>query len=92
MKRKITLLMIAWALAMTFQLTAQAKSTYVGGGRYTCEGDTARCAQVRQGNAAQERQKRVERAEREEKADRYARKLKEHQERLNRPTGAEPRR
>lgn len=82
-------LVVIWALTTSYHLSGQAQTTYVGGGRFACHGDSARCAQVKQNNGSQERQKQAERGEREEKADRYVRDSKQRQERLNRSMDAE---
>lgn len=74
------------ALALSATIDAEAKTTYVGGGRYACEGGSSSCAQVKQGNASSDRQKRAERDERSEKTDLYVRESKERQDRLKRST------
>ncbi len=79
---------IAWAVIFFVPLTVLAKDdprvTYVGGGRYTCEGSSEKCAQIDQQNHLNEALKSSDRQRSEDAANRYVREERERQEQATR--------
>lgn len=57
--RCLKIALVSLMLVAAAQARDRANTTYVGGGRYTCTGGSAQCAQVRQNNEALEAQRRA---------------------------------